>query len=132
MTKYWNPQSPATDRDIEKLTQLVDFDLPQSYLTMLKRFNGGKGELALSPMWLQLWSVNEVLEYYNSESHLREFPDYFFFASNGGVETIAMHKSSTGSMEIVMIDAIAGIQSVEVIAKDFGEFEDAIGKIFEK
>ena len=86
----------------------------------------------MSPMWLQLWSVNEVLEYYNSESLLREFPDYFFFASNGGMETIAVYKSSTGSMEIVMIDAIAGIQSVEVIAKDFGEFEDAIGKIFEK
>ena len=43
-----------------------------------------------------------------------------------------MHKSSSGYMEIVMIDAIAGIKSVEVIAKDFGEFEDAIGKIFER
>lgn len=131
MDRNWTPKPPATSSEIEKLKAAVPIELPEAYLSILRRFNGGEGEIALPPMWLQLWSVDEVIENLGIEFYKKEFPGYFFFASNGGMENIAMRKSPSGVVEIVMLDAIAGLSSSEVIASGFGSFEEAIGKVYE-
>jgi hypothetical protein len=131
MDRNWTPNPPATSAEIEKLKKAVPFELPEAYLGILSKYNGGEGEIALLPMWLQLWSVDEVIESYGLEFFRKEFPGYFFFASNGGMESIAMRKSAYGAVEIVMLDANAGLSSAEVIASDFGSFDEAIGKVYE-
>jgi len=131
METNWTPNPPATSAEIDKLKAAAPIELPDAYLRILKRYNGGEGEIALPPMWLQLWSVDEVIENLSVEFYRKEFPGYFFFASNGGMESIAMRKSSLGAVEIVMLDAIAGLSSAEVIASDFASFGEAIGKVYE-
>lgn len=131
MDKNWTPNPPATSAELEKLKAAAPIKLPDAYVGMLRRYNGGEGEIALPPMWLQLWSVDEIIENPGVEFYKEEFPGYFFFASNGGMESIAMRMSPSGAVEIVMLDAIAGIRSVEVIASDFASFEEAIGKVYE-
>lgn len=131
MNKNWTPKPPATSDEIDKLKRSVRIDLPKTYLDMLRHYNGGEGEIALPPMWLQLWCVDEVIENYGIEFYEKQFPGYFFFASNGGMESIAMRRTQSGTIEIVMLDAIAGLSSVEVIATDFGSFESTIGRVYE-
>lgn len=131
MDKNWTPNPPATSAEIEKLQVAAPIELPEAYLGILRRYNGGEGEIAMPPMWLQLWSVDEVIENVGVEFYKKEFPGHFFFASNGGMESIAMRKSPSGAVEIVMLDATAGLSSAEVIASDFGSFEEAIGKVYE-
>jgi hypothetical protein len=74
-------------------------------------------------MWLQLWSINEVLDFYNAQPY-SEHSEYFFFASNGGLESIGL---KLGSTEIYTFDLIDGLASAVNIAKNFKEFESAIG-----
>jgi len=126
----WTPNRPASDDDIAKLMHSIKVELPEVYLDLLRRYNGGEGEIALPPVWLQLWSIDEVIENNGLDLFMGEFQDYLFFASNGGMESIAMRKSPSGTMEIIMLDMIAGLSSVEVISDDFVMFEKAIGHIY--
>jgi len=126
----WTPNQPASDNDIAKLIHTIKFELPEVYLDLLRRYNGGEGEIALPPMWLQLWNIDEVIENNGLDLFMGEFHDYFFFASNGGLESIAMRKLPSGTMEIIMVDMIAGLSSVEVISDDFVMFEKAIGHTY--
>ncbi len=121
------PNPPASEKLIVNLVRSVNIELPAEYLDILRKYNGGEGDLALPPMWLQLWGIDEVMENYESEFYKKEFPGYFFFASNGGMESIAMIKTNNNEMKIVMVDPIAGINSTEIIAQDFLTFERAIG-----
>ncbi len=132
MDRDWTPNPPATDIIIEKLVKAVDVELPNEYLGILRKYNGGEGDLALPPMWLQLWSVDEVIENYENDFYKTEFPGCFFFASNGGMESIAIRKTDSNKLDIVMIDPIAGIKSAESIAHDFQTFESAIGLPYEE
>lgn len=128
MIEFWHAGAPATEAEIEKLTAVVGFDPPARYLDLLRCGNGGEGPLALSPLWLQLWSVEEVVDFSRFTLYRRRFPGYFFFASNGASENLAMRRSRDGLLEIVTIDITMGIESAEVIATDFDAFVGAIGK----
>lgn len=128
MTEYWMAKPPASESDIEKLQQVIRFVLPPEYLDLLRRGNGGEGPLALSPLWLQLWSIEEVIEFSRWKLPAWRFPGCFFFGANGAAESIAMRRTPDGGLEIVMIDTLAGPDSTEVIATDFNAFTNAIGK----
>lgn len=128
MTEYWIARPPAGAKEIEKLKSVIRFELPVEYLDLLRRCNGGEGPLALAPLWLQLWSIDEVIEYSRWKLPAWRFPGYFFFAANGGPESIAMRRTAGGALEIVMIDTLIGLDSVEVIATDFATLVDAIDK----
>jgi hypothetical protein len=125
---YWTANPPADETKIDKLVRVVQFPLPGEYLDLLRRANGGEGALALAPLWLQLWSVDAVIEFSRSKLDAWRFPGYFFFADNGAGESIAMRRTPEGSLEIVMIDRLAGLDSAQVIARDFSTFVAAIGK----
>lgn len=124
----WKPNVGATEEELNKLKKETNISLPSGYISLLRKYNGGEGDLALEPMWLQLWSIDQVLEYQGMEP-LTDYPDYFFFASNGGMESIAFNNRNS---EIVMIDLIAGMASCKKIANTFSEFEEAIGKEYEE
>lgn len=125
---YWIANPPATESDIEKLQAVIRFDLPPEYLDLLRESNGGEGPLALAPLWLQLWTVDEVVEFARWKLPAWRFPGHFFFAGNGAGESIAMRRVNDGQIEIVMIDTLMGAESTQVIAGSFAEFLRAIGK----
>ena len=126
MNTTWIPNQPAAPAEIEMLRSSVNFDLPDAYVKMLLKFNGGEGEIDLAPQWLQLWSSHEVIANSREDIYKRDYPGCLFFASNGGMESLAMRKSSPNGVEIVMVDLIAGPESLEIIADDFNLFERAL------
>ncbi|MEK8019095.1 MAG: SMI1/KNR4 family protein [Candidatus Parabeggiatoa sp.] len=130
MNGTWEPNTGATEDEISKLVVSTSKQLPEEYVNLLRTYNGGEGDLALDPMWLQLWPINDVVEN-NSVEPFIDYPDYFFFASNGGMESIAFKLGRSNKNEMVMIDLIAGIDSCTIIATDFSEFISAIGNEIE-
>ncbi len=54
-------------------------------------------------------------------------PDFFVFAGNGGLESIAFDLRNGPPFPVVMIDPIAGPESAEQIAPDIVAFIEAIG-----
>jgi hypothetical protein len=47
--------------------------------------NGGNSEeLALSPLWFQLFDVNSAIARATDDFYRAEFPEIFFFGGNGG------------------------------------------------
>jgi len=131
MSTDWDSNPPATEDEIKHLKEAVNFNLPEGYTSILKKFNGGEGELNLPPMWLRLWDIEEVIENLEIELYKEELPSLFFFASNGGMELIALREISFSQTDIVMVDPVAGIESIESIALNFNEFENAIGIPYE-
>ncbi len=126
MNTTWIPNQPAAPAEIETLKSSVNFDLPDAYVKMLLKFNGGEGAIDLAPQWLRLWSSHEVIANFREDIYTSDYPGCLFFASNGGLESIAMRKSSRDGVEIVMVDLIAGPESIEIVASDFGVFERAL------
>lgn len=131
MSIDWDSNPPATENEINQLKKAASFKIPEDYFSLLKKFNGGEGELNLPPMWLRLWEVEEVIDTLDIESYQEDFPNLFFFASNGGMELIAFREIAPSQTDIVMVDPVAGVDSIESIATDFKEFEEAIGTPFE-
>jgi hypothetical protein len=97
------------------------------YLDLLRFSNGGEGPLALAPLYFMLYEVELVVEINGSEDQDEIYPGHFVFGSNGGLETIAFDTRGGTPWSIVMYDAVAGIESRVVVAKDMADFLGAVG-----
>lgn len=126
----WEFSEGASEREIAKLISSVEIQLPDAYLNLLRKHNGGEGDLSLEPVWLQLWSIDEVIDTCHAKSFV-EYPGFFFFASNGGLESLAFKIEDENCIEIFMFDPIEGVSSGIKIANNFAEFEEAIGKEYQ-
>jgi hypothetical protein len=125
--RNWSGNPPAGEEDILRLVQSCKVKLPNEYLDMLRLSNGGEGDLALPPRRFVLFDIDEVLEMMGDEFYRGEFPSLLFFGGNGGMEQIAFDLSKGGPYPIVMIDPIAGAESVMEIASNMTQFIEAIG-----
>lgn len=125
--RQWRGKAPATEAEIEELTKAVRFELPPRYLELLRENNGGEGELALSPLWFQLFDIASAIQMADDEFYRSEFDGLFFFGSNGGLESIAFDMRGPSPWPIVMVDCIAGVESAECVAASIEEFVEAIG-----
>lgn len=124
----WLAAEPAPADQIEGLLRTYP-DLPADYISLLRISNGGDGELNLPPQWLQLYDARFVADLASDEI-AKWHPGYIFFASNGGLETIAFDTRGPKPWPIVMIDPIAGPESAVVISPSFASFVEAIGVPF--
>jgi hypothetical protein len=126
--RKWRSSAPASAEELDLLKSRARAMLPSEYLDLLRFSNGGEGPLALSPLWFQLYSVDECIALCHSDgAMLEQFPTLMFFGSNGGIESIAFDLSVGPPWPIVTIDMIAGLDSVEQIAPNIAAFIDAIG-----
>ena len=123
----WAGNAPATAEDIAALRAGLPFDPPPEYIELLNVCNGGEGELALAPLWFQLFDTKFALELWRNRDYRANFPDLFFFGSNGGLESIALNMRAEGDWPVVMIDCIAGMESAQQIAANMHQFIQAIG-----
>lgn len=128
MREYWKGNAPASAAEIDRLVHVVGFPLPPAYLDLLRQSNGGSGPLGLPPLWLELWSVAQVIDFSRFSLYARRYPGHFFFASNGANENLAMRRAPDGTLEIVAIDITVGPDSAEVIARGFDALVRAIGE----
>ncbi len=125
--RNWSGNNPANEEDILMIAQSCATQLSDEYFELLRFSNGGAGDLALPPRWFVLFSVNEVLERMCDDFYHKEFPNFFFFGSNGGMEQIAFDMQKEKPYPIVMIDPIAGSDSAVEIASNINQFVEAIG-----
>ena len=115
----WYKSEGANDFELAKLQKIVNFELPQAYIELLRFSNGGEGSLRVQPFYFVLDSVQNAVSYYESEAS-KTLPEYFIFGSNAGGELLAI-KQSAGS--IVSIDSCnSNIEEIVCIASSFSEF----------
>jgi len=136
--RKWRTRAPADEAKIADLIREAQISLPAEYLDLLRVTDGGEGNIALSPLYLQLYSVDECIETLRDPSvkyclespdalNRPANPDFFIFASNGGLESIAFDLRCGSTRPVVMIDLIAGSESAKQIAPDIVTFINAIG-----
>jgi hypothetical protein len=96
--RQWLARPQASDAEIASLAKIARAELPLEYLALLRFSNGGEGPLALAPMWFQLYSVEDCIELCHLGEVLQAFPDFMFFGSNGGLESICVRLARRVSM----------------------------------
>jgi len=120
----WYKSEGASEFEIAKLRNLVNFELPQSYIELLRFSNGGEGSLSVQPLHFVLDSVENAISYFESEAS-KAFSDYFVFGGNGGGELLAMEKQ-TGS--VVNIDSCnSNTEEIGHVAISFSKFLELVG-----
>jgi len=127
--RRWTRNAPATDCELAQLRAELPFQVPSEYIEFLRVCNGGEGELALPPLWFQLFDTTFALELWRNDHYRRNFPALFFFGGNGGLESIAIDLRVPDRYPIVMVDCIAGLESAKEIARNMREFIEAIGLV---
>ena len=123
----WRSVDGASNSEIESLLAALPFSPPAEYIALLRLSNGGEGELALPPLWFQLFDIAFVIRQWQDRHYRSEYPNLFFFGSNGGLESIAFDMSNNQPWPIVMVDCVAGMESAENIASCVEHFIAAIG-----
>jgi hypothetical protein len=125
--RKWKGAAPASEVEIKALENVLGVSLPSEYVELLQLNNGGEGELALAPLWFQLFDVRWAIALATDEFYKAEFPDIFFFGGNGGLESIGFDMREQQPWPIVAIDCIAGLDSLVTISANIGDFIEAIG-----
>jgi hypothetical protein len=130
--REWEGAAPASETEIRTLENVLGLPLPSEYVELLRLNNGGEGELALSPLWFQLFDVESAITLASDDFYRAEFPSIFFFGGNGGLESIGFDMRGKQPWPIVAIDCIAGLDSLVTISANIGDFIEAIGVSHER
>ncbi len=129
LTSNWLRSAPAPRTLIDKLCQECPFPIPSGLLALWAYSNGGESDhLDLPPGTFVLDRIEEAIATLTREFECSEFPGLLFFGGNGGLERLALDYRNSTSPQVVMVDPIAGIESVEVIANSVGELFAAVGE----
>lgn len=124
----WFTVDGAAAEELSRLRAVAPHDLPERYLDLLAFSNGGEGPLPSKPYNLCLDSAGTVAETIGSANYGQaDLQGFLIIGGNGGGEYVAFDIRSGAPWPIVMIDMVAGGDSVEVIAPDFDTFYDRIG-----
>lgn len=114
-------QVGASNEIIHNVQNELDFELPNDYLSIMKDFNGGEGEIG-DNSWLNLYPIEELVNVNNDYQFLMEqIPDYFLFGKDAADTGFAFRKfnktiHSFGLMSNFKTDPI------EFCGNDFAEF----------
>ncbi|MES2826373.1 MAG: SMI1/KNR4 family protein [Pseudomonadota bacterium] len=120
----WYKSEGASEFEITKLRILVNFELPQAYIELLRFSNGGEGSLNVQPLYFVLDSVENAISYFESEAS-KVFSSYFVFGGNGGGEFLAIEKQ-TGA--VVSINSCnSNTEEVGRVARSFSKFLELVG-----
>lgn len=123
----WWPKPGAVESSISALCEVLPFETPAGYLELLRSSNGGEGELAIEPWWFQLYDIEDVISCWRLPELREYFPTFFFFGSNGGLESYAFDMSASAPWPVVAIDQIAGAESAMLVSTDLQSFLAAVG-----
>jgi hypothetical protein len=97
-------------------------------LDLLRFSNGGEGPVALPPLVFVLDDVDFIIDCLKAPSTAQLYPGLLFFGSNGGLERIGFDtRGAAPPWPVVMMDPVAGVESVVTIARDIEEFIQSVG-----
>lgn len=124
---HW-AEAGASEEAIRQAAELLARALPAAQLEVLRCHNGGEGFVGDDGGYLQLWAVEEIVEYNQTLDAGRLVPGVVLFASNGaddlyGVGTVGGHLEY-GVYPAVGLDAKSG----ERLAGGWTEFLEALAK----
>ena len=82
----------ASELAISGLQKQFGFELPATYIEVMKEFNGGEGGVGENG-WLWLFSIEELPDL-NKDYHslMEQIPDYFLFGKDAADTGYAFHK----------------------------------------
>jgi hypothetical protein len=115
----WLHPEGASYQTLSALRATVD-GLPESYLALLTRGNGGETSLAVPPFNFCLDSAEAALDYWRSGTYT--LPGVFVFGGNGGGALLALDMRHARPWPIVSFDPIDPAGSIETVAVDFDSF----------
>jgi len=125
--RSWATGPPGDEATIRSLGETAPIELPPEYIDLLRHCDGGEGPLALRPLYFVLYSAEFAAELNASSEHRDQYPGYFVFGSNGGLESIAFDIRAARPWPVAMYDPTEGVESAVVIAEDMATFMSAIG-----
>lgn len=82
----------ASEELIAETQRNLDFVLPQDYLSVMREFNGGEGEIGDGSYLILLKMENLILMNSDYEFLMQEIPDYFLFGKDAADTAFAFHK----------------------------------------
>ena len=85
----WTLRAPASIQALASLRAAVSFQLPAAYLDLLQVSNGGEGDLAVDPHWVELFTAEDVMTA-NRRLDSQELARGFLCIGESGVELIAI------------------------------------------
>ncbi|MBJ9621825.1 SMI1/KNR4 family protein [Burkholderia multivorans] len=107
----WHWNKGASDQSVLELVGQVESRLPDDYLALMRRHNGGEGFIGNE--YLMLWRVEDIVAF-NREYEVAEYaPGLLLFGSNGGGEAYAFD-TRDNSMRIVQVPFV-GMDIVDAI-----------------
>jgi len=112
----WLSESPASPGALNALRAAVP-SLPEDYLALLARGNGGETELSVSPLNLCIDPAEDALDYWQSGTYTMD--GVFVFGGNGGLQLLAFDMRQPEPWPVVAFDPIDPEGSLEIVAYDF-------------
>src|SRR5262245_9033047 len=112
----WLCSEGASREVLDELRSAVG-PLPQGYIDLLSRGNGGEVDLRCAPLVLCVDSAESALDYWRSGTYTTS--GIFVFGGNGGGKLLAFDVSTPGKWPVVCFDPIDPEGSMKVIAPDF-------------
>lgn len=118
----------ASSDIIDKLKLTAPF--PESYLSFLSFSNGGEGPLPEQPLWICLYSADEVMEVELSGIFKADFSEMRVIGDNGSRERVAFDFRGGETLPVVYFDMTnTDLEtSVREIAVSFDALIDLIGR----
>jgi hypothetical protein len=114
-------KKPAVDLAFfEKTFSKLDFQMPVDYLEFIKGNNGGEGFVGENN-YLNLWSIEDLINWNDNYKVDLYAPGYFIFASDGGGTAYAFAKKDG---EIVAFQFVGMLMEDEpvILGKNFRSF----------
>jgi hypothetical protein len=119
ISESWLANAKASPEALSALLSAVPA-LPQSYVDLLSRGNGGEVELPNPPFNFCLDSAEAALDYWGSGTYTLQ--DVFVFGGDGGGSLFAFDMREPQPWPIICFDPIDPKGSTEQVAADFPSF----------
>lgn len=128
--REWRKAEGASQEAIALLKSVAPVDLPESYFSLLSFSNGGKGPLAVQPLWFCLYPAEEVAQIERDGTFRDFFEKLFVIGGNGGGEAVAFDLRESAPYPLVAFDMtnINLAESVWMIAPSFDVALELIGR----
>jgi len=111
----------ASDAAIVEIRRMLDFELPQEYVEIMKEFDGGEGEVGDNG-WLCLFPIEDLLAINKAYSLLMEqIPKYFLFGKDAADTGYAFHKTNQSIHSFGLMSDFR-TDSIEFCGNSFSEF----------
>ncbi|MEQ5837988.1 SMI1/KNR4 family protein [Paraburkholderia acidicola] len=118
----WLKVEGASQASINELQDIAGFELPSTYVDLLRFSNGGEG-----PMPLYGQFCLDRAEDAGNPKQIGLYPGRFVFGGNGGLELFAFDLTGNAPWRVLAFDGVDPDGSVRMVADDFAAFLQLIG-----